>query len=234
MPPLRVRRSELVQLHVDLTVLAKFACGPPANECSPCATPLGKRTIVEADNNEGLKMGFMRKALFLGTGGLSGAAGIKANSKKERTAKAAEKQLRLQKQMLKAQQAATGQTTVRQTAAQPAAAPLYNVRCPSCSEMVRLPAGERLRCPKCKARMWVRPTVNQSAAIRQVPAKDTTTELERLATLHTSGALTDEEFAAAKAKVLTGGVQPVGAVCDDCGHTNTGQPRRCTKCGADL
>jgi hypothetical protein len=44
-------------------------------------------------------MGFMRKALFLGTGGLSGMAGVRANSKKERTAKAAEKQVRLQRQV---------------------------------------------------------------------------------------------------------------------------------------
>ncbi len=42
----------------------------------------------------------MRKALFLGTGGLSGMAGVRANSKKERTAKAAEKQVRRQKQAM--------------------------------------------------------------------------------------------------------------------------------------
>jgi hypothetical protein len=35
-------------------------------------------------------------------------------------------------------------------------------------------------------------------------APDATAELERLAQLHQSGALTDEEFAAAKAKVLGG------------------------------
>jgi hypothetical protein len=34
------------------------------------------------------------------------------------------------------------------------------------------------------------------------PADDTTAELERLAQLHQSGALTDEEFAAAKSKLL--------------------------------
>jgi len=48
----------------------------------------------------------MRKALFLGTGGLSGAAGVRANSKKDRAAKAAEQQVRLQKQMLNATQPA--------------------------------------------------------------------------------------------------------------------------------
>jgi hypothetical protein len=34
------------------------------------------------------------------------------------------------------------------------------------------------------------------------PAPDTTSELERLAALHASGALSDEEFAAAKARIL--------------------------------
>jgi hypothetical protein len=43
-------------------------------------------------------MGFLRKGLFVATGGVSGAAGIKANSKKERTAKALEAQNRAAKQ----------------------------------------------------------------------------------------------------------------------------------------
>lgn len=47
-------------------------------------------------------MGFMRKALFLGTGGASGLA-VKSNSKKERTAKALEQQVKLQKELLKQQ-----------------------------------------------------------------------------------------------------------------------------------
>jgi hypothetical protein len=62
-------------------------------------------------------MGFMRKALFVGTGGASGMAGVKANSKKDRTAKATEKQLRLQKQMLTQQPA--GQATPQATATVP-------------------------------------------------------------------------------------------------------------------
>ena len=47
-------------------------------------------------------MGFMRKALFLGTGGASGFV-VKANSKKDRTAKALEKQNRLIKQQMREQ-----------------------------------------------------------------------------------------------------------------------------------
>ena len=43
----------------------------------------------------------------------------------------------------------------------------------------------------------------QAAPASAVPAPaDSTAELERLAKLHESGALTDEEFAAAKAKLL--------------------------------
>jgi multidrug resistance efflux pump len=41
-----------------------------------------------------------------------------------------------------------------------------------------------------------------AAAPAPAPAADSTAELERLAQLHQSGALSDEEFAAAKAKVL--------------------------------
>ncbi len=47
-------------------------------------------------------MGFLRKATFVATGGLSGVA-IKANSKKERTAKALEKEARLQKELARPQ-----------------------------------------------------------------------------------------------------------------------------------
>jgi hypothetical protein len=91
-------------------------------------------------------MGFLRKTLLLGTAGL---APVKANSKKERTAKAAEKQVRLQQQAMRT--------------ARPAARPAAQ------------------------------------------PAKPSTaSELERLAGLHASGALTDAEFAAAKAKSLGG------------------------------
>jgi thiaminase len=46
----------------------------------------------------------------------------------------------------------------------------------------------------------------QTAAATQgassVPEEDATTQIQQLAQLHASGALTDEEFAAAKAKIL--------------------------------
>ena len=40
------------------------------------------------------------------------------------------------------------------------------------------------------------------AAPAAAPAKDVTTELQKLADMHKSGVLTDEEFAAAKKKLL--------------------------------
>ena len=46
------------------------------------------------------------------------------------------------------------------------------------------------------------PAPAPAPAAAAAPADDTTAELERLAQLHQSGALTDEEFAAAKSKLL--------------------------------
>lgn len=48
-------------------------------------------------------MGFMRKALAVSTLGMSRAAGLKLNSTEERTAKATEKQLKLQRKLAKQQ-----------------------------------------------------------------------------------------------------------------------------------
>jgi thiaminase len=39
-------------------------------------------------------------------------------------------------------------------------------------------------------------------AVEAAPAEDSTAQIQQLAQLHASGALTDEEFAAAKAKIL--------------------------------
>jgi len=47
------------------------------------------------------------------------------------------------------------------------------------------------------------PAEDYQAQVQPVPAAaDPADELEHLAQLHTSGALTDEEFASAKAKIL--------------------------------
>lgn len=55
-----------------------------------------------------------------------------------------------------------------------------------------MPMGDNIKCPTCGFHMRVAPA----------PTNDTASELQRLATLHGSGALTDAEFAAAKAKVI--------------------------------
>ena len=48
------------------------------------------------------------------------------------------------------------------------------------------------------------PPVQYAAPVEQAPAADLTAQIQQLAQLHDSGALSDEEFAAAKAKLLAG------------------------------
>jgi hypothetical protein len=198
-------------------------------------------------------MGFMRKALFLGTGGLSGMAGVRANSKKERTAKATEQQVRL-----------TRQTS--NTAGRTSTGRRWKVVCPECRQEFLSPKSPNIGCPACRTRVCVervgagvlakrvvgsapapteaRSSGNGAAAVadaaraqalaagatpadaqaaaayaavahaagrddaisveplRESGAEGVVTELGRLADLHGRGALTDQEFAAAKAKVL--------------------------------
>jgi len=110
-------------------------------------------------------MGFMRKALLIATGGLSGLV-FKDNSKMKRTATAAEKQVRPKKQ-------------TKITRPKPQAA--------------RRPKPQAARRPK-------------RQAARTSTVNGTAKELERLADLQGRGALTDEEFAAAKAKILGTGL----------------------------
>ena len=111
-------------------------------------------------------MGFMRKALFVATAGLSGRV-FKDNSKKERTAKADAQRVRPRKQ-------------TKATRPKPQAA--------------------RRAKPQAARRSTVAPIVGSG--------NGTTNELERLADLHVRGALTDEEFAAAKAKILGTSLTP--------------------------
>ena len=113
-------------------------------------------------------MGFMRKALFVATAGLSGRV-FKDNSKKERTAKADAQRVRPRKQ-------------TKVTRPKPQAA--------------------RRAKPQAARRSTVAPIVGSG--------NGTTNELERLADLHVRGALTDEEFAAAKAKILGTSLTPHG------------------------
>jgi hypothetical protein len=92
-------------------------------------------------------MGFLRKSLIIGTGGAAGLF-VKPNSKKERMANAAEKQLRLQKQMLKgSQQPRPKAARASKRVTQPVDAQ-YNVTCPKCSTVQSSPAGRHF-CPMC-------------------------------------------------------------------------------------
>jgi hypothetical protein len=102
----------------------------------------------------------MRKALFVGTAGLSGLV-FKDDSEKERTAKAAEKRMRTERQ-------------AKATAPKPRAA----------------------------RRSTQRAARTSTAAKTIGSANGTANALERIAKLHRQGALTIEEFAAAKARIL--------------------------------
>lgn len=199
----------------------------------------------------------MRKALFLGTGGLSGAAGVRANSKKERTAKAAEKQV----QLLRGSQQQP--TRAARPSAQPSAAvkkglkpktwkdeAAYAFLCALFGVLVAQgnTAGVVIGCllgicalvfvwrayrrhPRQRSQREgelapATGTIGVPKPSNAVPDKfnavsgrpelaanvaqphssgavgSTTAALERLAALHRSGALTEAEFAAAKAKIL--------------------------------
>lgn len=70
-------------------------------------------------------------------------------------------------------------------------------------------AGERRGEAQAQQAQAQQQTQQQQAAAKQAPAappttatKDTTAELQKLADLHNSGVLTDQEFAAAKQKLL--------------------------------
>jgi Short C-terminal domain len=107
-------------------------------------------------------MAFIRKALFVATGGLLGLV-FKDEAKDKRPAKAAEQRARPRKQ--------TKQTKVAR--------------------------------PKPKAAPRRKKATRTSTIARTSESRDgTIRELERLANLHAQGALSTEEFAAAKAKIL--------------------------------
>ena len=130
-------------------------------------------------------MGFMRKALSVATFGLSGRV-FKDNSKKERTAKAKAQRTRARKQ--------TKATRSQPQAGRPSK--------PQAGRRSKPQAGRRSK-PQAGRTSTVAPIVEAG--------QGTTHELERLADLHVHGALTDEEFAAAKAKILGSSLTPPGS-----------------------
>jgi hypothetical protein len=73
--------------------------------------------------------------------------------------------------------------------------------------MLMLTAGHRMGQAQANQQAEVEQAKQQGAAEAMAtapaaPTKDVTTELQKLADLHKSGVLTDEEFAAAKKKLL--------------------------------
>lgn len=87
------------------------------------------------------------------------------------------------------------------------------VPCPNCSTAITFPAPGRWSCKKCGYNMDV--TFGKNATTMREAGPDTpsdpkagnravstASQLERLAKLHRSGELTDDEFAAAKARVI--------------------------------
>ena len=55
-----------------------------------------------------------------------------------------------------------------------------------------------------QAQQYAPPPPQYAAPVEQAPAADLTTQIQQLAQLHDAGALSDEEFAAAKQKLLAG------------------------------
>jgi hypothetical protein len=55
-----------------------------------------------------------------------------------------------------------------------------------------------------QAQQYAPPPAQYAAPVEQAPAADLTTQIQQLAQLHDAGALSDEEFAAAKQKLLAG------------------------------
>jgi hypothetical protein len=81
--------------------------------------------------------------------------------------------------------------------------PLMRVAAGAATATVAYKAGQRRTQQNQYNEQPPQPAPPQAASASAAPAPaDSTAELERLAKLHESGALNDEEFAAAKAKLL--------------------------------
>jgi large subunit ribosomal protein L7/L12 len=187
-------------------------------------------------------MGLLRKTILISTGGL---APVKANSKKERTAKAAEKQLKVQKQMLNEQRRANpvpAPARPARASVAPATAPTQAVILVSAGDTKievikvirntlgiglkeakaladrppsRLPiAGDRLVALR-DALVGAGATVKIEAPAHESHAPgrradgsgspaSITDDLHRVAELRDQGLLTDDEFTAAKSRILAG------------------------------
>lgn len=140
-------------------------------------------------------MGLIRKVLFVGTLGLSGRV-FKDDSKSRRTTKA------------KARQVHPGtQTKVTRAKPKPARRAKPQAGKPQAARAAK-PRTARKAKPQAARRANPQAARTSTAAPIAGAGNGTSTELERIAGLHTQGALTDEEFAAAKAKILGTSVPP--------------------------
>jgi len=143
-------------------------------------------------------MAFIRKALFVATLGLSGRV-FKDESKKERTAKANARRVRPRKQ--------TKVTRAKPQAARRAKPQAARRAKPQAAGSAKPQAARRAKrqpAPRAKPQAAQTPTVAPIVGA----GNGTSDELERISDLHVRGALTDEEFAAAKAKILGTGPSP--------------------------
>jgi hypothetical protein len=146
-------------------------------------------------------MGYIRKALSITTLGLSG---LVLDDDSKRTAKTDTRSGRPQKPKpkvkarAKAPSATAARPKSRPTRAKPKAVSKGARRSPAAR--AKPPAAAQPKpgsSPKQKSQAAPQPT-----AAKAPPSSGTVIALERIAKLHTLGALTDQEFAAAKARVL--------------------------------
>jgi hypothetical protein len=137
-------------------------------------------------------MGLRRKTLLVATGGLSGLV-FKEEPKKKPRAKAAEKEMRPKKR-----------TKAKRPKPHAARRPTPQAARRPKPKATRRPEPKAARRPELRAaeRPTPLPAGMSTAAQTAGAGNGTASELERLSNLHGRGALTGDEFAAAKAKIL--------------------------------
>lgn len=143
-------------------------------------------------------MGVIRKALSVATLGLSGRV-FRDDTKKKRTAKANANQVRARKQ--------TKATPAKHRATRRRKAPATRAKLQATGRVkAKATAGkpQATRRAKPQATRRAKPQATHTSTVAPIvgAGSGTSDELGRIADLHMRGALTDEEFAAAKAKIL--------------------------------
>jgi len=154
----------------------------------------------------------MRKAMSIGTLGLSGLV-FKDDSKKERAGKhpADMNGARTMKASGVAKASATGTGARKQTTAKKTTAKATKPRTTARAKTKAKAQTKRAQQPQTTNGAMAAPKATSASSTSA--SSGTASELERLAYLHRGGALTNQEFAAAKAKILamSPGFQGIGA-----------------------